>query len=130
MFMSKELGYILILIYITIVALPFGVLMGLLTNYTLKRLLNEPEWKAIPVMLDAAMGVVGFIIGTFVSFIGYRINETHVGDVVYRNNTGFGDYHFLIANVGAVIFAAATHLAVKTLRDKRKKKNNPLENLE
>ncbi len=131
MIFSKEFAYFTLLLYIVFVALPSGILIGLLTSYSLKRMLNETEWRAIPVMLDILMGVVGFLVGTFVSFIGYTENEVwENGELVFRKTTGLGDYYFLIAIIGATIFAAAAHIAVKAVSNKRAKRNNPLASLE
>lgn len=128
MIFSKEFAYSVLLLYAASVALPIGILIGLLTSYTLKRMSSETEWRAVPVMLNAVMGSVGFLVGAFVSFIGYTEHEVwENGELVFRSTTGIGRYHFLISVIGATTFAVVTHITVKAIGSKQLKRNKLLE---
>jgi hypothetical protein len=110
MFMTKEMANIAFLLYALFIALPFGGIIGWSTGKLINRLLRQTKRT---IVLDVILGFGGFLVGTLISFIGYSLEEEFLnGELIYRKVTGFADYYYLLAAIGAVLMVVMVHLGL------------------
>jgi hypothetical protein len=105
--LSKELSNLILLAWIVTVATPVGGLTGFAFGRALNRLFPDVRKRA---KLDAVLGIAGFLIGSYVSMMGFSVEEQWVnGQLIYRKTTGLGDYLFLISVGGAILLVASRY---------------------
>jgi len=106
MFFAEQVAYIILIVFVPII----GGGMGWVAGWLMKHTLREDKRKPI---LDVLMGMVGFLLGAYVSSIGFSLDEKFEnGQLVYRKVTGFADHIGLFTVFGAVTLVAATHICI------------------
>jgi hypothetical protein len=97
--LSRELSVLIVLAWVITVAGPVGGLTGFAVGRAVNKLMTRVRRR---VKLDVVLGIVGFLTGSYLSTIGFSVEEHWVnGELIYRKTTGLGDYLFLISIAGA-----------------------------
>src|SRR5215216_2528848 len=92
-------------------AIPLGVAIGLTTGWLIGKILHKRKRGTVIILADAVVGAIGFVLGAYVSVIDGSVNERwENGQLAFRETTGYADYLYLFAIVGAIILVAIIHI--------------------
>jgi hypothetical protein len=108
-------------------AIPLGAAIGLTTGWLIGKILHERKRGVFTVLGNLVVGIIGFVLGASISVIDASVNERwENGRLVFRETTGYADYLYSFAVVGAVTLPVLFHLGkaiIKRLPCKKKLKD-------
>jgi uncharacterized membrane protein YeaQ/YmgE (transglycosylase-associated protein family) len=105
-------------VWLITVALPAGAAIGWSTGWLMKKVLREPQRRVPIALLDVISGIVGFVLGAFVSVMStsFIYEEWSNGKLVNRRTDGFADYEYVFAILGAVTLVVIVRLSIRLIR--------------
>jgi MFS family permease len=115
--------------WLIIIAIPLGSFIGLTAGWLIGKLPHERKRGILNVLVDGVAGILGFVLGAYLSAIDSSVSESwENGKLVSRATTGYADYIFLFAIVGAITMVSVFHLGkaiIKNLPCKKDLKDKP-----